>query len=91
MCKIYIIGSRASKELEKYDSLRQRVFHTVIQKLKETSERKVKEFTLMFSQEDMQFVMYICTNSVGRSTAVVSLFTTSIECRLISILTRTVK
>lgn len=47
--------------------------------------------SLMFSQDDIQFVMYKCTNSVGSSTAVVSLFTTSIECRLISILTRTVK
>jgi len=45
----------------------------------------------MFSQDDIQFVMYMCTNSVGSSTAVVSLFTTSIECRLMSILTRTVK
>lgn len=45
----------------------------------------------MFSQDDIQLVMYMCTNSVGRLTAVVSLFTTSIECRLISIFTRTVK
>ena len=45
----------------------------------------------MFWQEDIQFVMYMCTNSVGRSTAVVSRFTTSIEWRLISIFTSTEK
>lgn len=45
----------------------------------------------MFSQDDIQFVMYMCTNSVGSSTAVVSLFTTSIECKLMSIFTSTVK
>lgn len=45
----------------------------------------------MFWQEEIQFVMYMCTNSVGRSTAVVSRFTTSIEWRLISIFTSTEK
>ena len=47
--------------------------------------------TLMFLQDDIQLVMYIRTNSFGSSTAVVSLFTTSMECRLMSMLTRTVK
>lgn len=55
------------------------------------SESKVKKRTLMFWQDDIQLVMYMCTNSVGSSTAVVSLLTTSIECRLMSILTRTLK
>lgn len=49
------------------------------------------QITLMFSQDDIQLVMYIRTNSFGSSTAVVSLFTTSMECRLMSMLTRTVK
>ena len=35
--------------------------------------------SLIFSHDDMQLEMYRCTNSVGRSTAVVSLFTTSME------------
>lgn len=35
--------------------------------------------TLILSHDDIQFVMYMCTNSVGSSTAVVSLFTTSME------------
>lgn len=47
--------------------------------------------TLMFSQDDIQFLMYMCMNSVGSSTAVVRRFTTSIEWRLMSMLTRTVK
>jgi hypothetical protein len=45
----------------------------------------------MFSQDDIQLVMYMRMNSEGSSTAVVSRLTTSIECRLISILTSTVK
>ena len=35
--------------------------------------------SLMFSHEDMQLEMYWCTNSVGRSTDVVSLLTTCLE------------
>jgi hypothetical protein len=45
----------------------------------------------MFSHDDIQLVMYMRMNSEGSSTVVVSLLTTSIECRLMSILTRTVK
>lgn len=45
----------------------------------------------MLWQDDIQFVMYMCMNSVGSSTVVVSLLTTSIEWRLMSILTSTVK
>eukprot|EP00967_Tisochrysis_lutea_P043543 scaffold52612_cov25-Tisochrysis_lutea.AAC.2 len=38
--------------------------------------------TCAFSQEEMQFEMYRCTKSVGRSTAVVRRLTTSMLCRL---------
>ena len=60
---------------------------------RKTQTRRTSRFcmnlSLMFSHEEMQFEMYRCTNSVGRSTAVVSLLTTSIECRLMSMLTST--
>lgn len=46
---------------------------------------------LMFSQDEMQLEMYRCTNSIGSSTAVVSRLTTSMECRLMSMLTSTEK
>jgi len=46
---------------------------------------------LMFSHEEMQLEMYRCTNSIGSSTAVVSRLTTSMECRLMSMLTSTEK
>lgn len=39
----------------------------------------------------MQLEMYRWTNSVGRSTVVVNLFTTSMECKDISIFTNTLK
>ena len=45
----------------------------------------------MFSQEEMQLEMYRCTNSIGNSTAVVKRFTTSMECKLMSMLTSTEK
>ena len=45
----------------------------------------------MFSHDDMQFEMYRCTNSMGSSTAVVRRLTTSMECRLMSMLTSTEK
>lgn len=47
--------------------------------------------TLIVSQVEMQFEMYRCTNSVGRSTAVVSRLTTSIECSDMSMFTSTEK
>lgn len=45
----------------------------------------------MPSHDDIQLVMYMCMNSEGSSTAVVSRLTTSIECKLMSMLTSTVK
>ena len=45
----------------------------------------------MFSHDEMQLEMYRCTNSIGSSTAVVSRLTTSMECKLMSMLTRTEK
>merc|ERR1712070_302935 len=62
---------------------------------KKTHTNLTKRFcmylSLMVSHDEMQLEMYRCTNSVGRSTAVVRRFTTSIECRLMSMLTRTEK
>ena len=46
---------------------------------------------LMFSHDEMQLEMYRCTNSIGSSTAVVSRLTTSMECKLMSMLTSTEK
>ena len=45
----------------------------------ERTNRFCMYLSLMFSHEDMQLEMYKWTNSVGKSTAVVSRFTTSIE------------
>lgn len=56
-----------------------------------SNSSKANGSTLMFSQDDIQLVMYIRMNSEGSSTAVVSLLTTSIEWRLMSMLTSTIK
>lgn len=47
--------------------------------MEEVHQRVERKRTLMFTQADIQFVMYKCMNSVGSSTVVVSLLTTSIE------------
>lgn len=47
--------------------------------------------SFIVSHVDMQLEIYRCINSVGKSTVVVNLLTTSIECRDISIFTSTLK
>lgn len=70
------------------------ILRVILKALKDTV-RKVDNVscrflhTLRFSHEDMQLEIYMCTNSVGKSTAVVRRFTTSIEWRLMSIFTST--
>lgn len=67
----------------------------LIKDCRKTQTRRTNLFCIylsfIVSQVDMQLDMYRCTNSVGKSTVVVSLFTTSIECRDISMLTSTLK
>jgi len=64
----------------------------LINDCKNTHTRRTKRFcmylSLIFSQLEMQFEIYKCMNSVGNSTAVVKRFTTSIECKDISIFTK---
>mmetsp|Transcript_20353 Transcript_20353/g.51561 ORF Transcript_20353/g.51561 Transcript_20353/m.51561 type:complete len:455 (-) Transcript_20353:87-1451(-) len=60
-----------------------------------THTRRTSRFctylSCVFSHELMQLVMYRCTNSCGRLTAVVSRLTTSMLCRLISVCASTAR